>query len=470
MAAAHQFETSSTTWGLDQLARTAQGKALLERHLVEVTKGAAFKGSQRSAQFLEYVVQQSASGRPEMLKERLIGIKLFGRIPTYDTGEDAIVRVTATDVRRRLSQHYSNTGRSSEFRINLPPGKYVPEIVQTPATITLPLLWTGDSISSPEAMAPATPSASSDVTTAAAASPLSVGRTWLLASACMMAVGLASLGFAWWLMGHLRHPVPAPQHAMAPWSSLFNGSGPVLIVPSDPNVEETQRIAHAGITLSEYANQHYLPPNVDHLPAMEVDFMKNILRGNKISSVDGSIIAGLVGLMAPGHFKPEVKAARDIRPEDLETNENLILLGSPRSNPWAAMYDPLLDFRFVFDDVTQRELVRDARPVSGEKAEYIPTAGGFDTGKSYATISVFQMSGHVGKVLLIAGANGEGTEAAGALVTDPSRWESALQSCHLTPGGPQSVQLLLQLGMMGGSANLVSVVSCHLLTASPAHN
>lgn len=38
-----------------------------------------------------------------------------------------------------------------------------------------------------------------------------------------------------------------------------------------------------------------------------------------------------------------------------------------------------------------------------------------------------------------------------------------------TPGGPQSVQLLLQLGTMGGSANLVSVVSCHQLTASPAH-
>jgi hypothetical protein len=469
MAAAHQPETSSTTWGLEQLARTAQGKALLERHLVEVTKGAAFKGSQRSAQFLEYVVQQSASGRPELLKERLIGIKLFGRVPTYDTGEDAIVRVTATDVRRRLSQHYSSTGRSSEFRISLPLGKYVAEIVQTPATVGFPLLWTGDPISAPEAMPPTTPPPSPDVRAAATASPLPGGRTWLLASACMMAVGLASLGFAWWLMGHLRHSVPAPQHAVAPWSSLFDGSRPVLIVASDPNIEETQRIAHAGIALSEYANQHYLPPNVDQLPAMEVDFIKNILRGNKISSVDGSLIAGLVGLMAPGHFKPDVKAARDIRPEDLETSENLILLGSPRSNPWAAMYDPLLDFRFVFDDLTQRELVRNVRPAPGEKTEYIPTAGGFDTGKSYATISVFQMSGHVGKVLLIAGANGEGTGAAGALVTDPSRWESALQACHLSPGDPQSVQLLLQLGTMGGSANLVSVVSCHQLTASPAH-
>ena len=53
------------------------------------------------------------------MKERVIGIKLFGRDPSYDTGEDAIVRVTASDVRRRLLQHYGKYGFTSEFRISL---------------------------------------------------------------------------------------------------------------------------------------------------------------------------------------------------------------------------------------------------------------------------------------------------------------------------------------------------------------
>ena len=105
----------------------------MSRSLAEVTEGAAFKSSHRSAQFLEYVVQHSAMGNADKLKERLIGIELFGRAPTYDTGEDAIVRVTASDVRKRLVQHYSQAGSTSEFKISLPSGGYIPELVRNPA-------------------------------------------------------------------------------------------------------------------------------------------------------------------------------------------------------------------------------------------------------------------------------------------------------------------------------------------------
>ena len=54
-----------------------------------------------------------------------------------------------------------------------------------------------------------------------------------------------------------------------------------------------------------------------------------------------------------------------MRMQDLETNENLVFLGSPRSNPWTAMYDPSLDFRFAFNDQTQSEFIRDVHPAKG---------------------------------------------------------------------------------------------------------
>jgi len=75
-----------------------------QRHLEDVLRGKAFRGSHRSAQFLKYVVERSIHGHADELKERVIGIELFGRSPNYDTGEDAIVRVTASDVRKRLEQ------------------------------------------------------------------------------------------------------------------------------------------------------------------------------------------------------------------------------------------------------------------------------------------------------------------------------------------------------------------------------
>ena len=58
----------------------------------------------------------------------MLGVELFGRSPTYDTGDDAIVRVTACDVRKRLNQFYVEFGAQSDFRIELPPGSYIPEI------------------------------------------------------------------------------------------------------------------------------------------------------------------------------------------------------------------------------------------------------------------------------------------------------------------------------------------------------
>src|SRR5580704_17158294 len=124
-----------------------QDVALLQQHLREVIAGAAFKGSHRSGQFLTYIVEESVAGRVTALKERVIGVKLFGRDPSYDTGEDAIVRVTASDVRRRLLQHYGKYGFTSEFRISLPLGSYIPEITREPSktagvhtTLTIPEL------------------------------------------------------------------------------------------------------------------------------------------------------------------------------------------------------------------------------------------------------------------------------------------------------------------------------------------
>src|SRR5258708_39918507 len=107
-----------------KVAETLEDIASLQQHLKDILEGAAFKGSQRSGQFLRYIVEQAIAGHFESLKERAIGVHLFGRSPLYDTGDDAIVRVTASDVRKRLVQHYSRDEVTSEFRIGLPLGSY----------------------------------------------------------------------------------------------------------------------------------------------------------------------------------------------------------------------------------------------------------------------------------------------------------------------------------------------------------
>lgn len=95
--------------------------------LTQIQNSPAFCNSARSKEFLSYVVEQALAGHAENLKERSIGVDLFHRSPTYDTGEDPIVRVKAGEVRRRLVEYYAGEQQEPELLIELPVGSYVPK-------------------------------------------------------------------------------------------------------------------------------------------------------------------------------------------------------------------------------------------------------------------------------------------------------------------------------------------------------
>ena len=61
------------------------------------------------------------------LKERLIGVQLFGRKPgRYATGEDPVVRVQAGDVGGRLGSYQADPDIQSDILIQMPLGSYAP--------------------------------------------------------------------------------------------------------------------------------------------------------------------------------------------------------------------------------------------------------------------------------------------------------------------------------------------------------
>lgn len=113
-----------------------QSTVEINRHLAEILESPAFKTSARSQQFLQFVVEETLSGRTDSLKERVIGERVFGRQADYDTGQDSIVRVKANEVRRRLAQFYEQHP-DSPIRIEMASGSYgvrlrVPEKVEAP--------------------------------------------------------------------------------------------------------------------------------------------------------------------------------------------------------------------------------------------------------------------------------------------------------------------------------------------------
>ncbi len=277
-------------------------RAEFRDHLKEVTESAAFRGSHRSAQFLKYICEQAIAGHSDSLKERVIGTELFERPPAYDTGEDAIVRVTASDVRKRLSLYYLSTaGSASELRISLPVGSYVPkftrdirEVAEAEIAETIPV-----------SLSPPVPIAVTNQPAAHLDPPVRFPRTgvsWFVIATCIASLCL----LAWGVFRRPSVQAASSRTWVLPWSVLFADKRSPLLVTSDPNIAEIQGLTGEPVSLSDYANQEYIP-NAAPLSPEIIHFCRSILRGDKAASVDTPIVAGVAELAAENTSRIDVR-------------------------------------------------------------------------------------------------------------------------------------------------------------------
>jgi hypothetical protein len=460
---------------ITQMAGSDEWVAALRAHIHEILEGEAFKGSHRSGQFLSYIVDQAVSGHFELLKERMIGIELFGRPPSYDTSEDAIVRVTASDVRKRLLQHYGKYGTVSEFRVTLPLGSYVPEIIHEPRSKTGRL---AAGMEQPEPAENSTASPRQPVSQLLAVAAAEVAGThsgvsdqiagvdrarshrWLYFAALLVFLNLALWGLLW---RHSSRAGTAAQPAVLPWSILFNSAHATHLITSDPDIFSIQILTHRLITVSDYANRHFLPDDNTVSPELKL-ICEQILSGDKASNVDAQIAAEVAAVARTYSRTIEVQGARSLEFANLKTDDNFIFLGSPSSDPWFSVFEDQLDFQFVSAPVPGGGLIRDVRPRASEQAIYVPTARGGATGESFAVVALVGNPDQSGQVLLLAGLNREGTQAAGNLATDPVRLSMALRNCGIASRGPlRHFEMLLRVHTMAGSPSQFDVVTCHIL-------
>jgi hypothetical protein len=110
----------------EQYSQTAR----IDEALRQVLSSAPFHGSTQCRTLLRYIVENCLKGDEDVLKERTIGIEVFGRRPDYNTAEDPIVRARVGEVRKRLAQYYqSQEAQVARVQILIPPGSYRPTFV-----------------------------------------------------------------------------------------------------------------------------------------------------------------------------------------------------------------------------------------------------------------------------------------------------------------------------------------------------
>jgi hypothetical protein len=155
-----------------------------------------FANSKRYPALLGYTVEQTLLGNAGELKERSIAVEVFGRAPTYDANADPVVRITAGEVRKRLTQYYYDPAHRGELVIELPLGSYVPAFRGPDRPY--------------EAESGLESSVEAEGTTSAAAQPAvapSPRLGWIGASALVL-VGLAAA--SGWFAGRRYHDEPPP--------------------------------------------------------------------------------------------------------------------------------------------------------------------------------------------------------------------------------------------------------------------
>jgi TolB-like protein/Flp pilus assembly protein TadD len=170
--------------------------ALIRHHLKQVLASHVFAGSKRAQDFLELIITHALEGEFDQLRERMIGAEMFGRPVSYDTGSDSVVRVKATEVRKKLVQFYAESKEPAEVRIELPSGSYVPTFhfeapLAPPRSDNATEVQTAPSPAPPPVIAATVNDKKDGVTSTAQPAP----RSWRLVSALALIV-LVVIGYA----------------------------------------------------------------------------------------------------------------------------------------------------------------------------------------------------------------------------------------------------------------------------------
>jgi hypothetical protein len=391
--------------------------------LEEILSSQPFRGSRRYPAMLRYIVEKTIDNHQSELKERTIGVEVFGRDPTYDTNADPVVRFSAGEIRRRLAQFYLESGTASPLVMELPPGTYVPRFsMRTP-----PLTELAEPAPAPTpALVPQPePETKPNDLSPAPLSSRSVRLHW---SVYLFAV-LVLAGIACFLV---LHWMPSSDPVTEVWAPVLRNPDPVLISAGRPVPEAGDQPVSPDISIGD----HIL------LPEFRVS----------IATLDA--IANMVGYLKSRQKPFRIHEANSNTLADLHNRPVVLVTGN--NNKWTVLL--MKDLRFHFVQQGQYSYIEDAKNPGfhGWSVDFTQPLRKQTT--DYAVVARFNSPTTGGPVLVVAGISSNGTEAAGEFIVSPealARLEKAAP-----PGGlNHNFEAVLKVEVVDGNTGSATVVA-----------
>ena len=425
---------------------------LLER----VVESHLLKRSTRLREMLLYVGDQTIRQRRSNVREQEIGAAVFGRQALYDTAVDNIVRVNATELRKRLEQYFITEGANETYVLDLPRGgNYCPSFrrrsIETVVDSAPPLEEQAETYATlPDLPAPlaAPPESASHFPSV----PLLKG--FAIFSILLWAV----LAVLLWQVLHLKRqlePWRADPTLDAFWSPFFNSGAETNIVGGDTSLAIEQLVLKREIPLEEYlSNSYQQQPEPGISPDLH-DILLQI-RGRNSGSVGDFQTARRIFTLAPYAANLRFGSVKDFLPDAMRTG-NVILIGSRASNPWIDLYKSRLNFYVDFQPSLYHPSSRvlNRAPRAGEQESYESV---YERGHvGYSVVAFLPNLSPERYVLLIAGTDSQATQAAGVFVTSPE----GLRGVSSSPatGHFPYFEVLLRSTRMAGTTLRTEVVA-----------
>ena len=395
----------------------AEQEALIER----IAASPQFRRAARLREFLLFVAQHNLRHGPVPIHEQEIGAAVFERPESYDTSVDNIVRVNATELRKRLEQYFAEDGAQEPVVVEMPRGSYT--LLLHPRAAAPEVL---DTLAATEVSAE--PAATVDAAPVAAVRGRHI-YTGLFAAAAIIL--LLACGVLFWQNQQLRRETSPWRNTPALrsfWSEFFDGGHEVDVVLADTSFALAEDMEGRTIPLASYLDYDYKHlDTVTGLSPDRRDDLKNVLDRNN-GSVGDYIVAQRILALAPSAPALQLKFAREYSAEAIKTN-SVILIGSRESNPWVHLFDARMNFSMDYDPVLHRTTVHNLQPKPGEDKEYART-GNVTQDDGLSVVAFMPNLSRNGSALLIEGTDSQATRAAGEFVTSDASLSAFLAQLH----------------------------------------
>jgi len=373
--------------------------------LVErVAASASFQRSKRVRDFLLFVCERAIEDPHAPVREADIRRSVFGRTAEPEDPEDTLVRVQASQLRKRLQVYFSTEGIAETLIIEVPKGSYMPIFKERHVDGSAAVV------------------AAAALETPASPPPAAMRRAALPAAAAILALLCAGL----LVENHrLRRGPAATPLAVSPavdrlWRQMF-GAARVYVVLSDSNLTMFQDLIRTQLTLPEYQQQRFVTVAEEKLTERTAQVWATQLMNREFTSIADIHMARRVVTVDVQQGRPtDVVLARHADPTQFQS-QNVVLCGPRRANPWLELYEPKLNFRSRFTEGDRRAYFDNTAPEAGELATYQVVWNHV----GYCRVAYLPNAEGTHGVLIVSGTDMSSSDAGSEFITS-ERWVKPL--------------------------------------------